>query len=134
MLVQDAYQSVSSYHLWYSYDVATNTRYFIGLVNGSSANQGRVEIFHKGVWGTVCDDVWSSDDAKVVCRQLGYLTDGAIAYNGATFGQGNGSIILNNVICIGSELSILDCPHNEETKHICDHDGDAGVFCHIPGI
>ena len=86
------------------------------------------------MWGTVCDDVWSSDNAKVVCRQLGYLTDGAIAFSSATFEQGNGSIILDNVNCGGSELSILDCQHNGEAIHNCSHDGNAGVFCRIPGI
>ena len=48
----------------------------VKLVNGSIPNEGRVEICINNQWGTVTDDGWNSNDAKVVCEQLGYSTDG----------------------------------------------------------
>ena len=46
------------------------------LANGKIENEGRVEVCISNVWGTVCDDFFTSVDAQVVCKKLNYLTTG----------------------------------------------------------
>ena len=46
------------------------------LAGAIVVNEGRVEICMNNNWGIICDDSWGSAEATVVCRQLGYLTQG----------------------------------------------------------
>ncbi|XP_022339785.2 uncharacterized protein LOC111134740 [Crassostrea virginica] len=101
----------------------------IRLVNGGST-YGRVEIFNNGAWGTVCDDNWDNNDAIVVCRMLGLR--GGTAKGSAYYGQGSGSIWLDDVNCSGSEQSIYSCTHPTIGAHNCNHGEDAGVICTSP--
>ena len=48
----------------------------IRLTNGVNSHEGRVEICLDGLWSTVCDEFWDESDARVACRQLGFLTLG----------------------------------------------------------
>ncbi|XP_072566342.1 antigen WC1.1-like isoform X2 [Paramormyrops kingsleyae] len=98
------------------------------LSGGSSECSGRVELWHNGSWGTVCDDSWDLRDAQVVCRQLGCGT-ALEAHGNSAFGQGTGTIWLNEVNCRGDELHLWDCPHSLQVQWNCSHKEDAGVTC-----
>ena len=78
------------------------------LVGGSSEYEGRVEIFHNNVWGTVCDDGWGIQDANVVCQQL-FGSNALSAPCCAYFGQGSGYIWMDDVSCSGNEGALSDC-------------------------
>ncbi|CAL9685884.1 unnamed protein product [Knipowitschia caucasica] len=101
------------------------------LVNGAHRCQGRVEIFYNGAWGTVCDDDWSMNNARVVCWQLN--CGNAVSYHReAFFDRGTGEIHLDNVNCNGNEVELQGCSHLEWTIHNCGHHEDAGVTCELP--
>ncbi|KAJ3613383.1 hypothetical protein NHX12_019632 [Muraenolepis orangiensis] len=99
-------------------------------------NEGRVEVFYKGEWGTICDDDFSLTNAQVLCRQLGFVSATGWTHS-AKYGKGQGKIWLDNVLCNGGEKSIAACPSRGWGNSDCTHDEDAGVICkdeRIPGF
>ena len=121
------------------------------MVNGSEPTEGRVEVCRNNSYGTICDDHWDVLDARVACRQLGYSGQGIaqcactldchIIFGGwmfqcyvdaqplsrAFFGQGSGDILIDNLVCSGSERHLLNCSF--QSNHDCEHSEDAGVKC-----
>ena len=47
----------------------------------------------------------------------------------SVYGSGHGPIILDNVVCNGSEDHLLLCAHNDFFVTNCDHSEDAAVVC-----
>ena len=102
------------------------------VVGGETANEGRLELYHGGQWGTVCDDYWGDEEADVACRALGYedgSVDNATQFTRAFFGAGTGPILLDNVRCTGDETSLLACGHLGVGVNNCRHSEDVGVRC-----
>uniref|UniRef100_A0A673I563 SRCR domain-containing protein n=1 Tax=Sinocyclocheilus rhinocerous TaxID=307959 RepID=A0A673I563_9TELE len=104
----------------------------VRLVGGHSRCAGRVEVLHRGQWGTVCEHFWDMADAAVVCRELdcGEPVD---VLGDAHFGSGSGPIWLSTVMCTGSEFTLKNCGSAGWGKPVCDHRQDVGVICSVNG-
>nr|XP_045609884.1 uncharacterized protein LOC123765380 [Procambarus clarkii] len=93
------------------------------------ATAGTVYIKHFGRWGTVCDDAFDENHAKVVCRSLGYEGGWTVAYPRAFFGRGTSDILLDEAGCRGNEDWLGQCLGVVWGVTDCDHSEDVGVLC-----
>ena len=104
--------------------------------NGRWTYEGRVEVFHNGVWGTVCDDMFTSNRSpKVFCKSLGIEQSEHVRFvsaEGFTYGVRGHPVPrmwLDNVSCRGTEENIVACPHNAWGSNNCGSGEIVGVRC-----
>ena len=126
----------------------------IRLADSTASMNGRVEFCLNGDWGTVCDDGWTTVDANVACRQLGYSGSceccnahsivstlwikliivllyfaDATAYSNAHFGPDTSIITaLSDVVCTSTQSRLIDCNYDLFMGN-CSHSDGAGVQC-----
>lgn len=106
----------------------------VRLANGTASFEGRVEIYLNSHWGTICDIFWSTADASVVCRQLGYPA-ASDALFGSYFGAGDLPIVMAYTDCYGYEPQLANCSGFSGTgspfipSWYCNANTVAGVRC-----
>ena len=105
------------------------------LVDGASRpHAGRLEVYYRGLWGTVCDDNWDNMDAAVACRELGYASVGTESTSAIPDGAPSQPIFLDMLGCTGSETRLSNCHHNGFGNEDCDHVEDVKLSCSTQGL
>ena len=92
---------------------------------------GNVEVFINRQWGRICDDAWDLEDARVVCRELGFPEAEYATCCGWYFGQASGQPLMDTVECTGNESSLFHCRHMASSEASCSRRDSAGVICKL---
>ena len=109
-----------------------NYIFSVTLRDSSAFNEGRVDIFRNGAWGTCCSKEWNTRAGHVTCRELGFsgLLD---TVNNYIKPFKELKVRYNDISCEGSESSLLSCRHSVWINQSCSPDNPVGLVCE-PGI
>ena len=93
-----------------------------------------MEVYYNGEWGFVCNDGWDLNNTKVVCTELGYgpaITATHPYHLTSGLGVSSKHTWLDEVNCVGTEMTIANCSHGEWRIHDydCSNGEVAGVRC-----
>uniref|UniRef100_A0A183IID0 Neurotrypsin n=1 Tax=Soboliphyme baturini TaxID=241478 RepID=A0A183IID0_9BILA len=104
---------------------AHEDKFDVRLVDGKFKWEGKIEVFHGGKWGSVCDDGWNINAASVVCRQLGYPQ--ALR---TWIGQPSEPVyMMDDIKCTGKERYLNECAFGGWMKSNCGPNEAAGIQC-----
>ena len=116
----------------YSFADFGDNEFDVRLVGSKHEWSGRLEIFRFGSWGTVCRRGFTTEAARVVCRQLGMANPaGARLLNtyAQYYGAGDAKTLLDGVYCRGNENSLDHCTRGQFGEQSCMHDADVFMTC-----
>ncbi|XP_021081515.1 T-cell differentiation antigen CD6 isoform X3 [Mesocricetus auratus] len=94
------------------------------LTGGVDSCEGQVEVHYQGVWSTVCDSVWYTSEAKVLCRSLGCGSE-------VDRPRGLPHSLAGRMYysCEGDELALSKCSWRFNNSNLCSQSLAARVIC-----
>ncbi|CAI8035148.1 Scavenger receptor cysteine-rich type 1 protein M160 [Geodia barretti] len=95
-----------------------------GALQLHNANiSGVLSICYNSTWRLVCDDEWDTFDAEFVCKQLGLEYEDETPKGCPARGLNvTGSFLMNGVMCLGTEDSLLTCAHSYDVADCIDEE------------
>ena len=98
----------------------------VRLVDGSSYNEGRLEVCYNGRCGALCFDGWNDNYAGLMCAQLGFGQLG----KSADFSPGTGAILMEIAMCSPNITFPDSCIHYGIGITVkCNHHKEIGIKC-----
>ena len=101
---------------------------------------GLLEVMHKGVWGTVCGDLFGQGEADVFCKWLGHdraeINGWRMRENDKEKRSGSWPIWINfheENSCQGTESRVEQCHDKALWEHsdFCRHEEDIFLRCEV---
>ena len=118
-------------------DFMTNNKNFAVILralvpvrlNGADIDYGgRVEVFYRGRWGKICPNEWDLNDAKVICKQLGFKV--ALAeFVGSDVKDEEIPFMMSKVSCTGDESDLASCKRADGEYDECIDYKGAQAMC-----
>ncbi|XP_064596679.1 uncharacterized protein LOC135463349 [Liolophura sinensis] len=100
----------------------------VGSRLSEESASGRVEVYHNGRWGNICDTGMTATTATVICRNLGYQS--FVQFHCCLlYGRGTGRFLIYKLQCSGSESDVSDCSDNLWDVGNCGEFSVLGLTC-----
>jgi len=105
-----------------------------GDIRGDTTNPAniRLDVYYNGSWGSICRTNFSTTSAGVACRSLDSSFASGFSIQSVTrwkYAPGVGQILLDDVICNGTENSLLECSRRNWGTSDCSHSEDVSIKC-----
>ncbi|KAK2577430.1 hypothetical protein KPH14_003537 [Odynerus spinipes] len=105
----------------------------VRLVDGPSPLEGRLQLFHRGHWRSVCTNSrnWTRADLETACRQLGFQGGRWWSWIDRQW-PAKPRLLYEQPRCRGTESSMTNCEGWSERQlggGVCDYHPDLGLSC-----